>query len=242
MLPDTPDFRTRANPSDLPEWMDEPCSYEDFHACLLDLAKVNRVTLAQRPTLAWLARHTVTFPQTQTLHIVDVGCGGGDMLRSIDAWAEKRGLSVRLTGIDLNPYSIRAAQQAPQPESWTEWIEGDALTAQLDVEADIIISSLLTHHLPDADIVRFLAWMERTAQRGWFINDLYRSRDAYVGFGLLAKVAGWHRFVQHDGPVSIRRSFREADWQHLRAAAGLPASGVHITKHFPSRLCVSRWK
>ena len=48
------DFSRRTEPAELPEWMDEPCSYGDFHACLADLAQVNRLTLAHRPTLHWL--------------------------------------------------------------------------------------------------------------------------------------------------------------------------------------------
>ncbi len=45
------DFTTRAN---LREWMDEPCTYEDFRACLLSLRRSNRLTLNYRPTLLWL--------------------------------------------------------------------------------------------------------------------------------------------------------------------------------------------
>ena len=71
-------------------------------------------------------------------------------------------------------------------------------------------------------MIRFLAWMERTADRGWLVNDLERNSVAAAGFTLLARAAGWHRFVQHDGPLSVRRSFRRREWRALLKAAGVP--------------------
>ena len=52
----------RADPTLLTEWMDEPCTYEDWRACIKDLAQVNRITLAHRPTLQWLNRLVAASP------------------------------------------------------------------------------------------------------------------------------------------------------------------------------------
>ena len=104
------DLSRRAAPSQLPEWMDEPCTYEDFRQCLRDLGQVNRLTLSYRPTLAFLDAVAAAKPG-QALRIVDVGSGGGDMLRCVERWAERRGIPVQLVGIDLNPYAARAARE-----------------------------------------------------------------------------------------------------------------------------------
>ncbi len=61
-------------------------------------------------------------------------------------------------------------------------------------------------------------------------------------FGWLGRLAGWHRFVRHDGPVSFRRAFRESDWRQLLEAAGLPQQAVTVQRWRPGRLCVGRWK
>jgi len=240
MLPERMNLTHRAQPNELPEWMDEPCSYEDFRACLVDLAKVNRITLAHRPTLQWLGRLIAAPGRRKPLHIVDVGCGGGDMLRAIAKWAKRRGIQVALTGIDLNPYAARAAQEM-NPEG-IQWITGDAYSYAPPEGIDIILSSLFTHHLSDPDVERFIAWMENTARCGWFINDLHRMRIDIHIFQTLSKTARWHRFVQHDGPVSIRRSFRIGDWQTLCKAAGVTLDKVQIKKRIPGRLCVGRIK
>jgi trans-aconitate methyltransferase len=220
--------------------MDEPCSYEEFRECLKDLAQVNRLTFAYRPTLTWL--RSVLVKSSAPVHIVDVGCGGGDVLRQIERWAASDGFEVTLTGIDLNPYAARAAAEQTTAHSKIEWVTGDAFSYQPAVPIDVVISSLFTHHLPDGEIVRFLAWMERVATRGWFINDLHREQMPYHGFQLLARIMRWHRFVQHDGPVSIRRAFRVEDWQRYLAQAGIEPGAADIRTYRPARLCVSRVK
>ena len=104
------EFRLRASPRELPELMDGDCSYDDFRGCLRSLEQVNRWLLGYRPTLAWLKRRPYGLPDP--VHIVDVGSGGGDLLRQIAGWARRRGIAVQLTGIDLNPYAARAAAES----------------------------------------------------------------------------------------------------------------------------------
>ena len=76
--------------------------------------------------------------------------------------------------------------------------------------------------------------MEQRPGIGWFVNDLHRLAFPYYGFALLARLMRWHRFVQHDGPVSIARAFQPGDWGRLIAAAGLDAAGVQVSRSFPS--------
>ena len=231
------DFSTRA---DLSEWMDEPCTYEDFRACLRSLRRSNRLTFNYRPTLQWIDqfRTVARLPRERPLHVLDVGSGGGDMLRLIERWAVRHSFRVTLTGVDLNPYSTRAAREFTPASSRIRWITGDVFTADIETP-DLIVSSLLTHHLPEPEIVHFLRWMETTATTGWFINDLHRDPVPYFLYRVFSKLLRFHRFVQHDGPISIRRAFRRQDWDHMLVAADL-AGLAEIYSVRPARLCVSR--
>ena len=233
-------FELRVSPRELPELMDGDCSYEDFRSCLRSLEQVNRWLLGYRPTMAWLKRlpHGLRDP----VHIVDVGSGGGDLLRQIAGWARRRGIAVQLTGIDLNPYAARAAADSTPKELGIAWVTGDALAYRPEKPMDIIVSSLMAHHLEDEEIITLLRWMEATAQVGWFINDLERSEWACRLFRWVAGMVGWHRFVRHDGPVSFRRAFRTDDWVRLLAAAEVPREAVTVERWRPGRLCVGRWK
>ena len=239
------DFRLRVSPRDLPELMDGGCSYEDFRDCLRSLEQINRWLLGYRPTLAWLKRLPPALRDhglREPLHIVDVGCGGGDLLRQIAGWARRCGIAVELTGIDLNPYAARAAAESTPKEVGIAWVTGNALEYRTQKPVDIVVSSLMAHHLEDGDIVALLRWMEATAQVGWFINDLERSERSSRMFGWVVRIMRWHRFVRHDGPVSFRRAFREDDWARLLAAAEVPLEAVTVEHWRPGRLCVGRWK
>ena len=232
-------FIRRASPRDLPELMDGDCSYEDFRGCLRSLEQINRWLLGYRPTMAWLRQ----LPRGlgDPLHIVDVGSGGGDLLRQIAGWSQRSGIAVQLTGIDLNPYAARAAAESTPKKLGIAWVTGNALVYRPEKPVDIVVSSLMTHHLEDEEIIALLRWMEATAQVGWFINDLERSERACRMFGWADRVAGWHRFVKHDGPVSFRRAFRKEDWVRLLAKAEIPREAVTVKHWRPGRLCVGRW-
>jgi hypothetical protein len=84
--------------------------------------------------------------------------------------------------------------------------------------------------------------MEQHARLGWLINDLSRAAIPYHFFRVFAKVARLHPFVQHDGPVSIARSFVPEDWRRMCAAAGLGDRDILIQSFVPARLCVARRK
>jgi 2-polyprenyl-3-methyl-5-hydroxy-6-metoxy-1,4-benzoquinol methylase len=230
-------FAQRSRQSELMDT--ESVTAEDFAICLRDLATVNRLTLAMRPTFDWLRQLTVDWPKDRPLSILDVGFGQGDMLRAIWRWAERRGMKVQLQGIDLNPLSELAARAATPASMAIDFDTGDVFALAADRQFDAIISSLVTHHLTDAQIVAFIGLMERQTRHGWCINDLHRHALSYHVFRIWAAAAGWHRFVRHDGPVSIARSFRRDDWQRYLAEAGVAAD---IKWYMPFRYGVSRLK
>lgn len=223
---------------------EEVVPFEDFRACLSDLAQVNQLTLGHRPTLTFLERlrQAGRLPSGRPVRILDVGSGFGDTLRAVAQWASRHRIAVDLTGVDLNPWSTRAAREATPPGLPLRFETADVFAYRPESPPDLVLSALFTHHLPDEALVRFLAWSEATALCGWFVNDLERSRLSYAGFTALSTVMRWHRFVLHDGPVSIARSFLREDWQGAVRSAGLPDDAVQIERFVPYRLCVSRVK
>jgi 2-polyprenyl-3-methyl-5-hydroxy-6-metoxy-1,4-benzoquinol methylase len=207
-----------------PEEMDaDSTSAETYARCIRDLAGVNRITFTHRATLTWLARATRDLPPGTSVSILDVASGYGDLLRAIRRWADKRGLALTLAGIDLNPRSAIAAAAATPPEMAIAYRTGDVFDDDPTPRPDFIVSSQFAHHLSDADVVRFVRWLDAHAARGWFIADLHRHWLAYYGFPVLARAFGWHRIVRQDGRISIARSFRRAEWLALLEAAGIPA-------------------
>jgi SAM-dependent methyltransferase len=196
-----PDFRQRSRE---PELMDgEDVSQAEFTACMKDLAAVNTLTLARRPTLHFIGEALRARPG-ETLTVLDVGFGAGDMLHAIGRRFGKR---TRLIGIDLNPRSEAVARELTPARVEIDYVTGDLFAWPEDDPIDIVISSLVTHHMDDPEIVHFLAWMEARTRVGWLVNDLHRHWFPYHGFRLLSAAMRWHDFVRHDGPLSIARAF-----------------------------------
>ena len=220
---------------------------------LRDLARVNTVTMARRPTLRFLRDvkakaaakrmnelhaqlgpgHRVRVGPTP-LKILDVGFGDGDMLRKIARWAEPNWIRPELVGIDLNPKSASIARAATPDGASIEWLTGDYQTLA-GQGWDVIISSLVAHHMTQEQLIAFLRFMDVEAKLGWFVNDLHRHSFAYTGYPLLARLMGVHRIVREDGQLSIARSYRPAEWEPILADAGVKGE---VVRRFPFRLCV----
>ena len=217
------------------EAMDDPALDPAVYAAVLrDLAQVNVVTMAARPTLAFLdsiAR------RGERLKLLDVGYGDGDMLRRIARWAGKRGVVAELVGIDLNPRSEAIARADTRGDLPITYRTGNY--ADLAGQGwDVIVSSLVAHHMTPAQLVAFLRFMEAEAARGWMINDLHRHRFAHRGYPLLATLLRWHPIVRADGTLSIARAYRPDEWPPILAQAGV--AGAEVRRRFPFRLCVER--
>jgi SAM-dependent methyltransferase len=222
------------------ELMDgEDVGYPEFRGCLIDLAKVNRLTRAYPPTLSFFDRllsHARALGRP--LEVVDVGSGYGDMLRLVNNWAVLNAVEVALTGVDSNPWSRRAAEEATPGGQPLHWVTADAFQYRPPRDVDVVISSLFTHHLPNPLVVKFLRWMDSTARIGWLVSDLHRHAVPFHFFRHFAKMARLHRFVQHDGPVSIARAFTVNDWEQLISEAGIDRGTVSIRWNVPFRLTV----
>jgi SAM-dependent methyltransferase len=223
-----------------PEMMDaDDIGFEDFQNCLRGLEIVNICALAYRPTLHWLKKTLKGVNSRQPISILDVGSGGGGMLRKIWKWAQRRGREVHLTGIDLNPWSKKSAESFTPPDAPIQYETSDIFSLDPERRADFIISSIFTHHLTDSEVVKFLQWMDRHATRGWFINDLHRHPLPFYFVRYAMRLLGAGPMVANDGPISVARAFTAADWRRFIAEAAIPVERVQINWFFPFRYCVA---
>src|SRR3546814_13522215 len=115
------------------------------------------------------------------VRVLECCFGDGDMLRRIALWAARRGIAAELVGVDLNPRSEREARLHTPPGLAIRWVTGD----YADLAGggrDVIISSLVAHHMTHAQLVAFLRFMHAEAARGWLVNDPHRPGFAHAAF------------------------------------------------------------
>ena len=170
----------------------------------------------------WLGGHAISVAGLRRLcgdrhqvRLCEIGCGGGDNLRVLSRWCRKRGIDVRVMGIDSNAHCIAVARNSWR-EGPAEWIHSDYREALFaDERPDIIFSSLFCHHFTDEELVGQLRWMEAHARLGWFINDLQRHPLAYHSIRLLTAAFSGSYLVKNDAPLSVLRGFSRREWESL---------------------------
>ena len=210
----------------------DPAIYEKV---LHDLARVNRWTLTAHPVLTFMKR---AIGEKKAFRLLDVGFGDGDILRAIARWAGRRGIEADLVGVDLNEKSVHAAEAATPAELAIDYRAGDYLDQRGPF--DFVISSQVTHHMTDDQLMTFLRYMEKEARMGWLICDLHRHGFAHWGFPILARLMLVHHIVREDGQLSIARSFRKGEWYAILGDAGIGPEGTRLVNRFPFRLSVER--
>ena len=83
----------------------------------------------------------------QDKHILDVGCGTGDMLRRFSG--ERAG---RLVGVDQSEGMLAKARELTAKDDGITYLAGDAESLPVgDAEFDIVTSCIAFHHFPDPD-------------------------------------------------------------------------------------------
>lgn len=212
------------------EWLDgADLNPADLERVLRDLATFNQMFLGHYPLLHWLGRAA---RGGAPLTLVDVGCGYGDLLRAIRRWSRRRKLDLNLIGVDLSPETIRIARAATDAADRIDFQAVNVFELSSTMPIDLMISSLVTHHLSDHEITEFLRLMERTARRGWAICDLQRNRFLYHFIGLSSRLARFHPMITHDGQLSVARSLTRAEWQQRIAEAGISPADASIRWFF----------
>jgi 2-polyprenyl-3-methyl-5-hydroxy-6-metoxy-1,4-benzoquinol methylase len=231
----------RARRSTQSEVLDGHVDIAELAKILADLARFNGAMMGHRPVLQWLTRAVRELPPERPLTLLDIGCGYGDLLRAVRHWADQRGRAMKLIGVDLSPQVIDVAKGASAATDDIEYHAADIFDFAPQAPIDFVTTSLVTHHLSDAMIVRFLRWMETHARTGWVIYDLQRSRVPFHFIVLAGALLRLHPVVTYDGRISVARSLTRSEWRRRIAEAGIPADEIDL-RWFMFRFAIGRMK
>lgn len=197
--------------TDEPEIMDDFAMEGEILRDALDkIAKINQLLGGNKLTLQGV--QDLLPANSNEIVIVDVGCGNGDMLRTLAEFGLKNNLKFKLIGIDANNFTISHAKQLSENYPNISYLCQDIFSKKfLDVKYDIILCTLTLHHFKDDEIVYLLNTFYTTATIGIVINDLQRSAIAYRLFQGLCFVFQLNAMSREDGLVSILRGFKKEE-------------------------------
>lgn len=226
-----------------PEVMDQPdlCPRRHAHA-LAGLSRINLLSGTTRtlwpPLLALQQR--LGKPR---LRILDVACGGGDVVRRLWERAMKQGLDWRLAGCDISPVSVEYARgRAGEQGADVHYFVHDALAQPPAGDWDAILCSLFLHHLDDEQAAGLLARLARPGEPGpgpalLLVNDLDRSVRGLLLAHLACRLLSTSGVVHTDGPRSVRAAFTPSEALELARRAGL--EGAQLRRIWPCRWLLS---
>ncbi len=149
--------------------------------------------------------------KNKACHIADLGCGSGDTLRYVAAWARKHGYKVKLTGVDINHDAIQFLRKMSSSYPEIEGYAGDYREFIARSQVDVFHCGLFCHHLNNEELMDLLGQMNKSAAVGFVINDLQRSRLAYYGAKAFTTLFRGSPLSKHDGPVSVLRGFKKKE-------------------------------
>jgi 2-polyprenyl-3-methyl-5-hydroxy-6-metoxy-1,4-benzoquinol methylase len=207
-----------------PELMDrDDIPAEDLFQNYRELHTVNKWLGGYRITLKGLSQ--LLDEKGRMYSLLDVGCGGGDMLHEIENWAGRKNLPLRLTGIDVSEAAI---QYSGKNVPGISWIHQDVFAyLRSGMKYDVIMNTLFMHHFSEEKIIELLKLMWQSSSAGIIINDLHRHPLAYHSIQLLTNIFSKSYLVKHDAAMSVRRGFKMRDWKMLIKQAGIPGADIH---------------
>lgn len=206
---------------------------DEYTDCMDKLAKIGKV----------LGGNSASFKAINQLNfipesILDVGCGGGAFTRLL----AERYSRTTIVGIDTSLDAIRDAQDKYNSHSLKNLFFEHRNNPELKEPTnsfDVVIATLICHHLTDQQLVEFLKEACRISKRAVVINDLHRHPLAYYLFGLISPVLFNNRLIQHDGMLSIKRAFKRKDLEQYLVAAGITSDKWEISWNWAFRWIVT---
>jgi 2-polyprenyl-3-methyl-5-hydroxy-6-metoxy-1,4-benzoquinol methylase len=203
--------------TDEPETMDDFAMEGEILRDALDkIAKINQLLGGNQLTLRGVQKLLGSISKTATITIVDVGCGNGDMLRSLADYGLKNNLDFQLIGIDANNFTVTHAQQLSRNYPNISYRCEDIFDENFaKLKYDIVLCTLTLHHFKDNEIIHLLNVFNANSNIGIVINDLQRSAIAYRLFQALCLVFRLNKMSREDGLISILRGFKKVELVHF---------------------------
>jgi ubiquinone/menaquinone biosynthesis C-methylase UbiE len=210
-------FKTRATDS---EMMDNPLvPAKDVHKALRELEIINKYLGGYSVIIDALEKSGVK----NGTGIMDIGCGGGDMLRAVSNHFKRKNIyPLRLYGVDINPYVVSYAEEKTSAYSDITYLNLDINDNQvLKSKPEIIINSLFCHHFNDEDLISLVKRFYALAGETVIINDLHRHPVAYYSIKGITKIFSDSYLVKYDAPLSVARSLKKREWEFILSEAGV---------------------
>jgi 2-polyprenyl-3-methyl-5-hydroxy-6-metoxy-1,4-benzoquinol methylase len=172
------------------------------------------------------------------LRVLDIASGGGDVPLAIWKLAQRRGLDLRILGLDVSTTACEyARKQCRAAGGSIAFDRCDVTSDSIPDGFDVVTCSLFLHHLKFEQASNLLRKMG-AAGHLLLANDLRRCNVGYLLAQLACRLLTTSPVVRYDGPQSVANAFTLSEMRGLCANAGL--MNATVRRAWPFRLMVVR--
>jgi len=217
-----------------PELLDMPAKsldHAELAGSLADISLVNRYLGDLCAVRKYMTRMTAGMDKSDaTLTVLDVATGSADIPIAIVDWARARGISAKVTAVDINPCAITIAREktAGYPEISLAVADAHDLPYR-DGSFDFVLCTKTLHHFSTSDAGEIVGRLSRLSRRGYIFIDIRRSWVAFSLIYILTRLFTRNRLTKNDGPLSVLRSFTVDEIAGLAKRGGL--EGFRVERH-----------
>jgi len=220
----------------------DPAQHE---AALAGLARLQRASFTARRLWSRLA--PLLRERREPLRVLDVACGGGELLVDLARRARRAGLPFEAHGTDLSATALaHGEREAARHDLRVEFVQADALRALPHATPrgerfDVMLNSLFLHHLSETEASDLLAEMREQSARAVLVHDLLRSRAGWRWAWLGSRALTRSPIVHFDALASVRSAFSYSELGFVFGRAGMHRNQTQVWTHWPAR-CTLLWR
>lgn len=214
----------------LKEFMDDPdCDIDLLHATYSQFQTVNKLLGGWYHIYKSYIRPAL-LEAGDDATLLDIGCGGGDILTLLDSFCRRDKLNVYFTGIEPDVRAINYIEKQDWPDNFSFLNTTSHDLVKQNSAYTVVISNHLVHHLSAAELDHVCSDAEKLAQKRVIFSDIERSAIGYSCFRIIAPLLFRNSFIVADGVRSIRRSYKKDELDRR-----LPDTWS-VRRQFPFRL------
>lgn len=155
-----------------------------------------------------------------SLRIVDLATGSGDIPRLIADYARKVGARVLIDALDRQPATLEIARKLSPTYPEISYYEGNILEWNPIEAYEIALCTLTLHHFNDEDAVSVLRRCRELSKRLTLVSDLRRGVLLKAGAYLLTALIFREPMTRYDARLSAARAFSFSEMRNLALDAG----------------------
>ncbi|MFY0607558.1 MAG: methyltransferase domain-containing protein [Cyclobacteriaceae bacterium] len=154
--------------------------------------------------------------------LVDLGCGGADIVKQMAKIARKQSAKVQFTALDANPHIIKyaASNTSDWPNIQSKCVNIFDESFQKE-QYDIIHCCLFLHHFTHGQLVKLFRQFAQQARVAIIVNDLQRHTLAYYSIKWLTRLFSKSYMVRNDAAISVARGFTKRELVSILKEAGI---------------------